>query len=207
MRLAAQAGDAEARTRYQEQFLRLRESALCEMVVLPHYGQLGPLALVQPVPVPRSPGPAGAQITAEPAKLLAQGLAIDAAAGAGDAHVELTLADFTGDGRLDAAVVVAGGAAAGRLVLLQQRDAGRFIDSTAAAGLGELTGARSCAWGDYDNDGHVDLYVSCAGANHLLRGDGAGGFADVTAAAGAAGSVTADTASSWWADLDHDGDL
>jgi hypothetical protein len=37
---------------------------------------------------------------------------------------------------------------------------------------------------DYDNDGLVDLYVTCLGANHLFKNLGQGKFADVTAKAG-----------------------
>ncbi len=39
----------------------------------------------------------------------------------------------------------------------------------------------ACAWGDYDNDGDLDLYLPTSGtANKLLRNDGGGAFADVT---------------------------
>jgi hypothetical protein len=41
------------------------------------------------------------------------------------------------------------------------------------------------ATGDFDHDGHVDLYVTRYGANQLLRNRGDGTFADVTQAAGA----------------------
>ena len=37
------------------------------------------------------------------------------------------------------------------------------------------------SWGDYDNDGDLDLYLANdRGANKLLRNDGGGVFADVT---------------------------
>jgi len=46
----------------------------------------------------------------------------------------------------------------------------------------------SVAFGDYDGDGHTDIYVvNPAGANHLLRNNGDGTFTDVTDKAGVAG--------------------
>jgi len=35
------------------------------------------------------------------------------------------------------------------------------------------------AWGDYDNDGDLDLYATQFGPNHLFRNEGGGVFADV----------------------------
>jgi hypothetical protein len=61
---------------------------------------------------------------------------------------------------------------------------GTFEDVTARAGLnlpGYLMGA--CA-GDFDNDGHTDLFLTGFGRNYLLRNRGDGTFVDVTAAAG-----------------------
>ena len=74
-----------------------------------------------------------------------------------------------------------------------------FTDITEASGLGELTvaspdGGRGygmgVATGDFDNDGHVDLYVTALGGNQLLHnlGPGADGtvtFEDITERAGA----------------------
>src|SRR5262249_49101958 len=57
------------------------------------------------------------------------------------------------------------------------------------------------AWGDFNNDGNLDLLVSNQGANYLYRNDGNGLFTKV-AFAGACGAV------SWsgsWADYNRDG--
>jgi hypothetical protein len=63
---------------------------------------------------------------------------------------------------------------------------GRFTDVTRAAGLAvELYGMGAAA-ADYDNDGLVDLYVTCLGPNRLFRNLGGGKFTDVTAKAGVA---------------------
>jgi hypothetical protein len=62
------------------------------------------------------------------------------------------------------------------------------------------------SWGDYDNDGNPDLYVtSMSGTNILLRDSGKGFFQQVTAS-----GATADGGSflySTWVDYDNDGFL
>lgn len=55
------------------------------------------------------------------------------------------------------------------------------------------------AWGDYDNDGDEDLLVN---GSRLFRNDGAGGFTEVTEAAGL-GTYPAN--GGVWADYDNDG--
>ena len=81
-----------------------------------------------------------------------------------------------------------------------------FTDVTEEAGIaleGSLT--ESVAWGDYDNDGDEDLYLTADGPNHLFRNDGGGRFTDVTQAAGVGnGGFSVGTA---FGDLDNDGDL
>ena len=61
---------------------------------------------------------------------------------------------------------------------------GRFTDVTKAAGLAVEMYGLGAAAADYDNDGHVDLYVTGLGPNRLFRNLGGGTFADVTAKAG-----------------------
>lgn len=79
-----------------------------------------------------------------------------------------------------------------------------FIDATAGP-AGDAADTYGVAWGDYNGDGYLDLYLSNDGtANTLLEGDGTGGFTDVTA------GPLGDTGSGRgvaWADYDNDGDL
>ena len=63
------------------------------------------------------------------------------------------------------------------------------------------------AVGDYDGDGHVDLFVSAVGTNHLYHNDGEGHFTEVTDQADVAGSPDAWSSSCGWFDYDNDGDL
>jgi hypothetical protein len=68
------------------------------------------------------------------------------------------------------------------------------------------TGGSGVSWGDFDNDGDQDFYLTRWGQpNKLFRNDGANQFTDV-----AIGSVLADSSHSRaapWADIDNDGDL
>ena len=124
----------------------------------------------------------------------------------------LALLDADGDGDLD--LFIANGATldaptAGpgcRLYENRSRD-GRieFHDVTTASGIDLHRWAMGAAAGDYDGDGHVDLYVTCHGPNALLRNRGDGTFEDVTTFSG-----TGDTGwgtSAAFADLDGDLDL
>ncbi len=82
---------------------------------------------------------------------------------------------------------------------------GTFTDVTKEAGLAvELYGI-GCAIADYDNDGLVDIYITCLGANHLFRNQGGGRFTDVTTKAGV--GDTGFSASAAWFDYDRDGRL
>ena len=64
---------------------------------------------------------------------------------------------------------------------------GTFTDVTDAAGVPGTNYGLGCVWGDYDNDGYPDLFVSQFGANVLYHNNGDGTFTDVTKKAGVAG--------------------
>ena len=63
-----------------------------------------------------------------------------------------------------------------------------FTDVAARAGVAEANArhgvSMDAVWGDYDNDGHLDLYVVKWGWNILYRANGDGTFTDVTKQAG-----------------------
>ncbi len=61
---------------------------------------------------------------------------------------------------------------------------GTFTEVSSQAGLDLRAWANACAWGDYDNDGWLDLFVSCYGKNFLFRNKGDGTFDDVSRHAG-----------------------
>jgi hypothetical protein len=82
-------------------------------------------------------------------------------------------------------------------------------DRLPSAGEGGFD-AMGSAWGDYDNDGHLDLYVTAAttagtGQNVLYHNEGDGSFALVTEGPGLDSSLNSTSCS--WVDYDNDGDL
>ncbi len=111
-------------------------------------------------------------------------------------------ADFDNDGDQDLYVANAGGVN----VLFRRQDDGIFENVTAAmhvpGGPGSSYGA---AWGDYDNDGWLDLYVAQQGANKLYRNLSGADFSDVSAEAGVAGNRW--SLGCAWGDFDSDGRL
>lgn len=82
---------------------------------------------------------------------------------------------------------------------------GTFTDVTKEAGLAVEMYGLGCAAADYDNDGNLDLYITCLGANRLFRNAGGGRFIDVTAKAGL-GDPGFSTSAAWF-DYDKDGKL
>ncbi len=61
---------------------------------------------------------------------------------------------------------------------------GTFSDLTAKSGLFDAGWATGVCVGDYNNDGHEDLFVTYYGQNRLYRNNGDGTFTDVTEKAG-----------------------
>jgi enediyne biosynthesis protein E4 len=133
----------------------------------------------------------------------------------------LGLIDYDGDGWLDVYCVQGGplhtnepSSAESELLpsdrLFRNRGDGTFVDVTEASGLDKLLRRRGYGLGvtvgDYDNDGHPDLFVSRLTTYALFRNRGDGTFEDVTERAGLAG-VRDNPTSAAFADLDNDGDL
>ena len=62
------------------------------------------------------------------------------------------------------------------------------------------------AIGDYDNDGHDDIFITTLGQSHLFHNNGNGTFTDVTKQAGLWGPNEFSTGAAW-VDYDRDGKL
>lgn len=85
---------------------------------------------------------------------------------------------------------------------------GTFSDRAASVGITSAGYIKGAAWGDYNNDGLLDLYVSVIGKpNILYRNDGERSgrwsFTDVTLEAGVAEPVY--SFATWFWDYDNDG--
>jgi len=85
--------------------------------------------------------------------------------------------------------------------------AGRFTNVTAGSGIDVAMYGNGVACGDVDNDGDVDLFISCLGPNHLFLNEGQGHFRDVTETAQVAGNAAAWSTSCGFIDIENDGDL
>ncbi|NUN49534.1 MAG: VCBS repeat-containing protein [Candidatus Brocadiae bacterium] len=114
----------------------------------------------------------------------------------------LACGDYDGDGLYD--VYLLNGR---RNTLLRNRGDGTFEDVTDRAGVGNIEGeSRGAILADFDNDGHVDLYVSNIRTPcRLYRNNGDGTFTDVTEGSGL-GHVGFSTSCAA-ADYDRDGKL
>ncbi len=108
--------------------------------------------------------------------------------------------DYDRDGWLD--LYLTGGAEPS--VLYHNEGDGSFAVAAASPDVALADGATAgAAWGDYDNDGWLDLYVSAKGRNTLLHSEAGLAFTDVTEAAGVGDEGHGAMAT--WGDFDGDG--
>jgi hypothetical protein len=80
---------------------------------------------------------------------------------------------------------------------------GRFTDVTRETGILNARYSMGLAAADLDNDGFVDLMISCFGSHRLYRNNGDGTFDDVSSQLNSAPSIL--SASCTWIDCDQDG--
>ncbi|MDQ3200020.1 MAG: CRTAC1 family protein [Verrucomicrobiota bacterium] len=132
----------------------------------------------------------------------------------------LAWGDYNNDGLLDLYVSRGKTSGTGPLAnaLYKNNGDGTFTDVSDNAHVDDNTSTWAAAWGDYDNDGFLDLYVARSGtaeigvgnANLLYHNNGDGSFTDVAAAEGVAqqdDKVTSAHKLAAWGDYDDDGFL
>src|SRR5438552_382465 len=104
------------------------------------------------------------------------------------------VADYDGDGWQDIYFVngrdLYKRGVSARNALYHNKGDGPFTDVTDRAGVPGDAYGLGCVWGDYDNDGFPDLYVTQYGKNVLYHNKGDGTFTDVTDRAGVGGMDT-----------------
>jgi len=108
--------------------------------------------------------------------------------------------DYNADGYPDLAVANGNGPN----FLYRNNGNGTFIKVTEGPIVTDPGSSRACAWADYDNDGHLDLFVANDANNFVYRNNGDGTFSRIIS-----GAITNDggqSTGSAWADYDSDGD-
>jgi len=102
-------------------------------------------------------------------------------------------------------------------MLFKNNGDGTFTDVAKEAGVeGVIDTTRNLAdrvslnygasWGDFDNDGDVDLYITNKGVDELYENLGNGTFKDISHSSGIDATLRESTTAVWW-DYDRDGDL
>jgi enediyne biosynthesis protein E4 len=92
------------------------------------------------------------------------------------------------------------------LKLYRNNRNGTFTDVTHTAGLDVEMYGIGVAVGDYNNDGHADLLLTCYGQCRLFHNNGNGTFTEATQAAGLEGYRGLSTSAMWF-DYNRDGYL
>ena len=120
--------------------------------------------------------------------------------------------DFDGDGLIDI-LFLNGAPLPGATPPVQPRNAlyrneghWKFTDVTTKAGLDDSRYHLGVCVGDYDNDGHLDIFLNNFGPNILYRNNGDSTFTDVTHETGL-GTGQEVGAGACFLDADGDGDL
>lgn len=87
--------------------------------------------------------------------------------------------------------------------LYQNQGDGTFIDISKEAGIDASSFGMGAAWGDFDNDGDLDLYVTNFGPNLLFQNNGDGTFTEIASKAGVDDGQFG--AGCMWGDYNRDG--
>ena len=132
-------------------------------------------------------------------------------------------ADYNGDGHLDVLILRGAWYPTGHPNSLLRNDGdGTFTDVTVQAGLDAEHPTQTAAWGDYNNDGHLDLFIGNESSTEegdnqwvpipagrhpaeLYRNNGDGTFTNVASEVGL--DVVSYIKGVQWGDINNDGNL
>lgn len=113
--------------------------------------------------------------------------------------------DYDNDRDIDMFIAKCGGGPINQL--FTNNGDGTYTDTAPAQGLDDDIQTWSSAWGDFDNDGDMDVYIGASsGISKLLRNDGNGVFVEVTATSGVL-ELTSTGIENCTHDFDNDGNL
>jgi len=116
--------------------------------------------------------------------------------------------DYDNDRDMDMFIAKCGGEVARRTNQMHRNNGdGTFTEVGTDVGLDDPMQTWSSAWGDYDNDGDMDVFVGASTGTHkLMRNNGDGTFTDVTAASNV-DTLSATGIENATHDFDNDGNL
>jgi len=119
--------------------------------------------------------------------------------------------DYDNDRDLDMFIAKCGGEEARRVNQMHTNDGnGIYTENAAAIGLADPMQTWSAAWGDFDNDGDMDVFVGASsGAHKVMRNDNDGStytFTDITSSTGV-NAISTNSTETVTFDFDNDGNL
>ena len=206
-RALQKADRADEAQRMLDAFRNLESNPQAQVVEF-RYTRMGPLAEARPTdqrPRIRAPRPPGPVFERTALSIVTPSRPVSWRRFDASRSASITVADIDGDGRLD--VFIAGALddrGTEKNAVLFNRAEGFVIDLDHV--LAGVSNVNAALWGDFDNDGLVDVYLCRRGPNQLWRQTAAGVWSDVTSAAGAGGGGGS-TVDGAVFDADHDGDL
>lgn len=123
----------------------------------------------------------------------------------------VALGDYDDDGDLDILMTTANDSPPQNVDFLYRNEGnGKFTDVTQQAGLRREAFDKDAFFWDYNNDGHLDLFIhswpsyAAGKTNVLYRNNGDGTFTDVTKSAGIS-LLEIDSSGAYYGDYDNDG--
>lgn len=128
--------------------------------------------------------------------------------------LNLKQADYNNDGHMDFIVLRGawlGGAGQHPNSLIRNNGDGTFSDVTRSSGIYSLHPTQTASWGDFNNDGWIDLFVGNESTNNsvhrseLFVNQKDGTFKELSSTLGL--DISVFVKGSAWGDIDNDGDL